>query len=251
MDEQQTNRGLSNSNKVLMFNKQSRTYILLDPKEARLSRMRKRVFAWANAIKADLSDNRYRKLMITLTYEKVEDWQPLHIRNYVKNLKARLGKNLRALAWCAELQERGAVHYHLELIVYKGTRIPMPDKSGMWHYGSSRIETAKNVFYIASYMKKEYQKMGNFPKGLRMFAVYICKDVIGKLQYWVYKLSVCPEWLRLIVLNEYRPMAVIKRIKKLGWVVDGVRIKSPWDLIMTNYKIGTCNLPIDGYNIYK
>ncbi len=235
MNEQISNRGLSNTNKVLMFDKRSRTYLVLAPKEARLSKMRKRIFAWANAIKSDLSDRRYRKVLITLTYEKVDDWKPNHIRNYIKNIKARLGNNLRALAWCAELQKRGAVHYHIEMIVYKGTRIPLPDKSGMWVHGMSRIETAKTVFYIASYMKKSYQKEGKFPKGLRMYAVYIAKGIISSVANWIYKLSVCPKWLYEHIITNCRMMAVVKRIKRVGWTVDNIKIKSPYALITTNY----------------
>lgn len=191
-------RGLSNSNKVpvvLIRNVKTGEYQEIDRNQSRLSRMRKRVFAWADALKPYLSSTRYRKVMITLTYARVGDWRPNQIRNYNKALKRRLGSGLIGMAMVSELQERGAVHYHLELIVKKGTYIPKPDKSGMWRYGSSRIETAKTIYYICSYLKKEYQKTGEFPKGLRMFSVWISKDAINKMDMWRFRLSSLPSWL--------------------------------------------------------
>jgi len=89
----------------------------------------------------------------------------------MKNLKQRLGDDLFAFAWVAELQKRGAVHYHLVLLVRRGTRIPLPDKSGMWSHGHSAIHTARTPYYLLVYVGKEYQKdLSRYPKYCRLYA---------------------------------------------------------------------------------
>jgi hypothetical protein len=51
---------------------------------------------------------------------------------------------------------------------------PYPDEAGLWPYGSTRVEEARSPFYLITYLKKEYQKdFSRFPKGIRVFAVYI------------------------------------------------------------------------------
>jgi len=230
------NRGLSNSNKVqnvVLKNSETGEEIVLEKKAARLSKMRKRVFSWANTIKDYLPAHgiglNHRKVMITLTYEKVEDWRPNHIRDYVKELKRRLGEKAIALAWVAELQERGAVHYHLELICVKGTRIPMPDKSGMWIYGMSKIETAKSIFYICSYLKKDYQKMGEFPKGIRIFSVWVAKEAVTTIARWFMRLSTLPTWFanKIMTFEDHQGEAW-ERMKGGGYLFAGKFFRSPF-----------------------
>lgn len=208
-DADAADRGLSNSNKVqsvVLRNSITGKLITLDKREARLSRMRRRVFSWANTIKDYLpaygKGRQHRKVMITLTYRGVDDWRPNHIRDYIKELKRRLGDKLIAIAWVAELQERGAVHYHVELVCLKGTRIPKPDESGMWTHGMSRIETAKTVFYICAYLKKAYQKLGKFPKGLRMFSVWVADGSVSTVARWLFKLSSLPAWFAKILQSD-------------------------------------------------
>lgn len=229
-------RGLSNTNKVTVLrirNMQTGETLEIDKREARLSRMRRRVFAWANEIKDYLpaygKGKGARKVMITLTYAGVDDWRPNHIRDYIHNLKRRLGDNLIAYAWVAELQERGAVHYHIELIAKKGTRIPLPDKSGMWKHGMSKIETARTVFYICSYLKKSYQKLGIFPKGLRMYSVWVSSAAITDLARWRMRLSTLPVWL-CDKISEMPDKAGEKwsRLVGGGYLFGGRVYKSPY-----------------------
>ncbi|NPV75545.1 MAG: hypothetical protein HPY59_04135 [Anaerolineae bacterium] len=232
-------RGLSNSNKVqsvVMKNSVTGEDLILDKLEMRLSRMRRRIFTWANTIKDYLPNiglgRYYRKVMITLTYAEIEGWKPNHIRDYMKELKRRLGIDLIAYAWCAELQARGAVHYHIELICKKGTIIPMPDKSGMWKHGLSKIETAKTVFYICSYMKKSYQKAGEFPKGLRMYAVWVAKEAVESLAHWMLRVSSLPKWLanKVISMVEYYGEKWV-RSPGGGWFFANRFFRSPYVFI--------------------
>lgn len=132
--------------------------------------MRARLFAWANIMTNFCQDPTYRKVMIGFTYAPGQEYSPGHIHEYVKKMKRTLGENLIAFAWVAEMQSRGAVHYHMMMVVKKGTNVPMPDKSGMWGFGSSKISTARSFFYICTYVGKEYQKdFDKFPKSCRLY----------------------------------------------------------------------------------
>lgn len=144
---------------------------IVDTYEKRLWLMRARLFAWSKIMTSECEKKNYRKVMITLTLAKIEDYKSGLIRDYMKKIKQSLGAGLMAFAWVAELQERGAVHYHVLLAVKRGTNIPMPDSSGMWPYGSTKIETARTYYYICKYVGKEYQKdFDKFPKSARLYS---------------------------------------------------------------------------------
>lgn len=148
--------------------------IVVDTFAVRLGRMKTRIFDWAQKVDEWRKSNKSRMVLITLTYGKIEDYRPGHIGDYLKNLKKRLGQNLYAFAWVAELQGRGAVHYHLVLLVRPGTNIPMPDKRGYWTHGASNMQTARTAFYLATYAGKKYQKdLSKYPKSCRLYGVSI------------------------------------------------------------------------------
>jgi hypothetical protein len=145
--------------------------IVMDAFEIRLGKLKTRIFDWAERVDQFRKIHDARLVMLTLTYRRVGDWKPGHIGTYLKNIKTKLGKNLLAFAWVAELQARGAVHYHVMLLVEIGTQIPMPDKKGYWTHGRSNVETAKTAFYLASYAGKKYQKdLSKYPKGCHLYA---------------------------------------------------------------------------------
>lgn len=233
-------RGLSYSNKVFvdykkikLLNTETGEFIEIDKDQQRISRMRKRVFAWADMLGGFLQDkSRYRLVMLTLTYAKIDDWRPKQITKFMLDMRKRLGENLLGYAWVAEMQSRGAVHYHVLLIVKKGSSIPKPDKSGLWPWGITRIETARTHFYICTYVGKEHQKMGDFPKGLRMFAIWIKKGIITKLQKWFLSLSSLPSWLCNIVKGQEKYLLEkIRRDPGGGWVIAGEKFRSPFQLV--------------------
>jgi hypothetical protein len=145
-------------------------------------------------------------------------------------LRKQLRGNLLAYAWVAELQERGAVHYHVILVVNRGTSIPMPDKAGWWTWGSTKIQSANTPFYIAKYTGKEYQKEGPFPKGLRMFAVWVADSVIGEVERWEFRLSSLPAWFREVL----RGLPTGDRWRRApggGWEYQGLIYPSPYEYI--------------------
>jgi hypothetical protein len=124
---------LGKKRRVLVQNAETGEGWEIDPDAARLSRLRRRVHAWADALRDYTQDNRkYRKVMITLTYRPGVEWQPGHIRVFMRRLRKRLRAALVAYAWVAEMQRRGAVHYHVLLVVRRGASIPRPDDAGLW-----------------------------------------------------------------------------------------------------------------------
>lgn len=156
--------------------------ITLDTFQLRMGLMKKRVIDWAYLVEKYREANSTRMVMVTLTYRRACDYRPGHIRDYLKNLKKRLGKSLLAHAWVAELQRRGAVHYHVILVVSPGSDIPMPDKKGYWTHGRSKIETARTAYYLATYTGKQYQKdLGRYPKGCRLYGMTIRPVMQNKL----------------------------------------------------------------------
>jgi hypothetical protein len=225
-------RGLSLNNKVSavqIASKKTGEVFEVSNAKTRVSRLRRRVFAWSRSIKPAMTQTT-RTVMVTLTYRKAWLWMPNHIRRFMLQMRKHLRGNLLAYAWVAELQERGAVHYHVILVVNRGTHIPMPDKAGWWKWGSSKIQSANSPFYIAKYTGKEYQKEGPFPKGLRMFAVWISEDLLDDSTRWNFRLSSLPSWFREIL--EDRPIGGRwKRSPGGGWLYEGVLYPSPYEYI--------------------
>ena len=124
---------------------------------------------------------RYKPAMVTLTYAPNQQWVAKDIAQFLDHVRKyfrRYFKNYTfQYTWVAELQKRGAVHYHvilwLPFVRRSALHIPMPDKQGWWSKGSSNIELARNaVGYIAKYASKGHtDDNGNsFPRGTRLYA---------------------------------------------------------------------------------
>ena len=150
-------------------------FFVVDTFQKHQIRLKTRIFDWIIGVEKwqNLNPGLSRVVMIRLSYRMVSDYRPGHIGDYLRNLKKLLGEDLIAFAWVAELQQRKALHYHVCLLVLRGTKIPMPDKKGYWTHGSSRIQTWwDNPTYLAKYCGKENQKdYRYYPKGVRTYAV--------------------------------------------------------------------------------
>lgn len=167
---------------TILLNRKTNQVMVLDNFKVRYNRMRRRIAGWVEIMRS-YPDIQF--VMVTLTYAPEHDWQPNHIREFMLSYRKVLGENLLAYAWVAELQKRGAVHYHVMLVVPNmltvGDDLPYPDEAGLWPYGFTRVEIARTPFYLITYLGKEYQKdFSNFPKGIRVFAVHV-KDKVKKL----------------------------------------------------------------------
>lgn len=117
---------------------------------------------------------RWRPVMVTLTYADAAAWRPDHITDFMRRVHMfakRRGLKL-PYVWVAELQKRGAVHYHVLLWVPARMRVPYADRQGWWNHGSTNIIRVKNaVGYVAKYASKFESKDADFPKGMRLHGI--------------------------------------------------------------------------------
>lgn len=167
---------------------------------------------------------RYRCAMVTLTYHPDKQWEAHHVSQYIRRVRQwmhRRGHQLRYV-WVAELQRRGAVHYHVLIWMPRGLTLPKPDKQGHWPHGSTRIEWARRpVGYLIKYASKLTQQAGKIPKGLRIFGIGGCPIHLG---WWR-----APAWMRQIASPRMR---VVRRYG-CWWCVDDLAhaYRSPWRLL--------------------
>lgn len=113
---------------------------------------------------------RYRAAMLTFTYACVEDWQPLHISQALEAIREYMRRRGHSMlgVWVAELQERGAVHYHIVLWLPLRFKLPLADKRGWWRHGMTCSEWARNaVGYLVKYASKG-TGAHQFPRGCRI-----------------------------------------------------------------------------------
>lgn len=142
----------------------------------RVRRVRQAVSAKASAVRSTPGGFRWTGAFVTLTYRDADGWHPDHISQYthaVRQYARRQGVSLRAYVWVAELQKRGAVHYHLVFwwsARHRHFRLPKPDEmGGFWRHGSSNIRRLRSAgeMYLAKYVSKGDAVA--FPKGLRLY----------------------------------------------------------------------------------
>lgn len=212
-----------------LINKETGEIITIDKKKMRLGRMKRRVWAWANFLQKETIGSTL--WMITLTYAGVDDWKPNHIRDFMQAFRKMYGKKLIGYAWVAELQERGAVHYHVMVYLKGVERLPHFDDLGLWEYGMTRVDRARTPFYIIAYSGKANQKTGKFPKGLRMFAVWLSPLAVAEHILYQFGLTAKPQWVKEIILQFdefYSSRVRPKRVIGGGWDIADMTFKSPY-----------------------
>ena len=171
----------------------------------RIKRLRRSV--WAAGHLHGLADSGRRPpvaWMVTLTYVGVDDWRADHISAASERYKrhcARLRVPCRYL-WVAELQKRGAVHYHLIAWLPKGVRMPHWDVEtvtvagrpvrAFWSHGMTNVEQARTgVGYLMKYLSK-LDDVTAFPPHLRLYGVGGLSPQARSVRGW-YNL---PEWAK-------------------------------------------------------
>ena len=96
--------------------------IEIDLIEARMKRLRRSITWAARLFEHCLGKRQYKPAMLTLTYRDVDGFRPRHISELIKRIRqwaSRRGHVLRYV-WVAELQRRGALHYHVLLWLPRG-----------------------------------------------------------------------------------------------------------------------------------
>ena len=198
--------------------------IEIDLVEARMKRLRRSITWAARLFEHCLGKRQYKPAMLTLTYRDVDGFRPRHISELIKRIRqwaSRRGHALRYV-WVAELQRRGALHYHVLLWLPRGLTLPKPDKQGWWPHGSTRIEWARNAIgYLCKYVSK-FDELGFIPKGARLHGAGGYDEFAKQIRQWVN----LPTWLKALAGVGSRYL----RVKGVGLVErsTGVCVQSPW-----------------------
>ncbi|THD06467.1 rolling circle replication-associated protein [Rhodanobacter lindaniclasticus] len=204
----------------------------IDRDAGRCKRMRVSVSNGARVLHwqahCERSAQRWNLKFLTLTYRKADGWRPGHLGAFRKAFNHWcVSHKVRArFVWVAELQERGAVHYHMVVWLPKGKFLPAPDKGqrhAWWPHGSTNIQTAQNpIGYLMKYASKATAaSAASYPAGCRMFGVGgLDKSGREEVRYWR-----APMWVR-----DAMPGTADIR-KTVGGYVDahtGEFLRSPW-----------------------
>lgn len=177
-----------------------RESIRVNTEACRLKRMRTSVGHAARLLHYDahceLAAQRWNLKFITLTYADADGWEPGHFGAFRKAMNhwcRSRGIRMRYV-WVAELQLRGALHYHVVVWLPKGKYLPRADAQGWWPHGSTNICTAHSpIGYITKYASKTTpDHLTRYPKGARMCG-YGGLPVEGRrhIRYWQ-----SPIWVR-------------------------------------------------------
>lgn len=164
------------------------SFLLVDAQKKRLKRLKHATITRARLLTQGLQRGgvRYRVAFLTLTYAQVDRWRPSHVRDFMTRLRNWMGRRGHQMhgEWVAELQKRGAVHYHVLLFLPRGLTLPKPDKQGWWPHGMTNCKWARNpVGYIAKYASKG-QESGAFPKGCRTHAGFGLNQAQRSILSW-------------------------------------------------------------------
>lgn len=173
--------------------------------ERRIKRLKKSV--WASGHLHGIANAGFRAPVcwfVTLTYRGVNDWSKEHMSKAVQGY--RNWCNSRGYpcryTWVAELQGRGAVHYHLLAWLPRGVRMPRWDRRTVtptgrrmacwWPHGMTNTQPAKaGVGYLMKYLSK-LGELTRFPKGLRLYGIGGLNAEARAVRSW-YNL---PEWAK-------------------------------------------------------
>lgn len=190
-------------------------------------------------------------LRVGLTLAPGVEYRPRLISDWIRAAKRELGGSYLDHFFVAEMQERGAVHWHVCVVIRRGGRLEMPDKSGSWPWGSSSVKVCRQMAdakYMAWYWSKEDQKGGpggpSFPDGLRMFGHGNGRGMPVR-QRLMFRLFSLPMWLRDMVLKEGwegglpirtkcsywtkdKVLGLTYRVWGRGWWLNGRTVFSPW-----------------------
>lgn len=144
------------------------------PRAERLARLRRSVGFSARILGVPERGHRPEwVVMLTVTYRPGAEWSPRHITGLMRCYRewARRRGFPCKYVWVAELQTRGAVHYHVACWLPKGVRPPKPDVQGWWKHGASNRVVARNaVPYLMKYFSKGSGAL-QLPKDARSYGV--------------------------------------------------------------------------------
>jgi len=164
---------------------------------------------------------------VTLTYRGIEDWRPSHLREAIERYRlfCRAARLQCRYVWVAELQKRGAMHYHLLAWLPNGQDMPFWDqdhgrRKAFWPHGWSNTQEA---YAGVGYLMKYLSKLGGhhrFPKGARLYGIGGLDHESNQVRHW----ANLPEWVKAM-----HGVGEVRR-SKVGCVVQdtGEVLQSPY-----------------------
>jgi hypothetical protein len=125
-----------------------------------------------------------------------------------------------AYAWVAELQKRGALHYHIAVWLPRALSLPMFDKQRWWPHGmTQRALAIAPIGYLMKYASK-CDSLGAFPKGVRIYGIGgLSEDGKGVCRWLA-----LPEWAKRL----HGVGDVCRRAGRLVVRETGEVLSSPW-----------------------
>lgn len=192
--------------------------------DRRFARMRRSVW-WSGQGHSEKFSGWFgqRAWFVTLTYRPGVEWSAAHIAAAIEKCRAwvryHTGQKLR-YTWVAELQKRGAVHYHLVIYLPKRLSMPKWDKNQWWPHGMTNTQVAKTgVGYLMKYVSK-FSPFHKFPKGMRLYGIGGLNVEARAIRTW----HNLPQWVK-----QEHGVGEVKRSLS-GFVVrdTGEILESPW-----------------------
>lgn len=187
--------------------------------EARIARMRVRVWWGVKALVAIRGLLGGSLTMYTLTYAKCGEWEPGHISAFCRWLRDH---GTVGYTWVAELQERGAVHYHILSVLPQNQRWVKPTiAAGGWAKGFTWVTPhVRKPFYIMKYIQKgvSREKRRSWPKGIRLYGV--ARRALSHLSYndrCDERLSLLPVWFREGATSDSRSLSSKRAVGGVVW----------------------------------
>lgn len=205
--------------------------LTIDRFQSRYKRLRKNVLTSERLLRATAERRgfRYFLAMLTLTYAPGIEWQPYHITEIQKRIRAWLAArgHRYCYVWVCELQQRGAPHYHVLIWIPRGLRLPKPDSFGWWPHGMSNIQKVeRGGGYLAKYLSKMGDGIHRFRKGQRTHGSGGLDVAASRERRWwmapKYVRDLWPSW-----------QSNVSPAKGGGWVarITGEWVPSPWRLV--------------------
>jgi hypothetical protein len=193
----------------------------------RVNRMRRNV--WLSSKLHDLNQHGFRgwrAWFVTLTYAPSVEWAGRHISDAFKRFRKwaqKLGVKNPRYTWVAELQERGAVHYHILLWLPRNVSCPKWDRPtrsafAFWPHGmTNRVSPKKSmVGYLMKYISK-VTVYHEFPKGCRLYGVGGLEQQARQIRSW----GNLPTWIKqLHGVGEVVQKAFGRMVKATGEILE-------------------------------
>lgn len=208
------------------------TVVLVDKKlrsENRIASLRKTIYNFGMGVEHDLSSKGYVPWLCSLTYRDLNGWSPNDIKYFLNRVRSHLyRRNLPFVyCWVAELQKRGALHYHVMIWLPKGLKLPKFARFGWWNHGFTDQKIArKSVGYLMKYISKTDTKH-SFPRGVRIYG-YGGASVTTKRRIRFFR---CSSSVRSLIISSGLTYADVDMRRTSGGRVDllsGWFFESTW-----------------------